>query len=56
LKETVSAEWLYKNLSNPNLIILDASIKTNASEKMFKNFDLTIPKITLKTLCNNTQP
>ncbi|WP_282015199.1 sulfurtransferase [Marinifilum flexuosum] len=43
MKKIVSAEWLHKNLSNPKLIILDASIETNASGKEFEKFEQTIP-------------
>ncbi|GAB7086727.1 sulfurtransferase [Marinifilum fragile] len=43
MKKIVSAEWLHKNLSNPQLIILDASIETNASGKEFEKFEQTIP-------------
>ena len=44
MREIVSTEWLNQNLSNPNLIILDASIKASANGKEFKKFDRTIPK------------
>lgn len=43
MKATVSAEWLHQNLSNPDLVILDASLETNASGKAFEKFDQTIP-------------
>ncbi|WP_321309338.1 sulfurtransferase [Marinifilum fragile] len=43
MKKIVSAEWLHKNLSNPKLIILDASIESNASGKEFEKFEQTIP-------------
>ncbi|WP_299115958.1 sulfurtransferase [uncultured Winogradskyella sp.] len=43
LREIVSAKWLNKNLSKPNLIVLDASIESNASGKEFEEFDCTIP-------------
>lgn len=43
MREIVSTEWLNQNLSNPNLIILDASIKTSANGKEFETFDRTIP-------------
>jgi len=43
LRALVSTTWLHHNLSNPNLIILDASVPTNASGTALKNFDRTIP-------------
>ena len=43
MKEIVSSEWLNQNLSNPNLVILDASLEKNASGKEFKKFGRTIP-------------
>ena len=41
--ELVSTEWLNQNLSNSNLIILDASLKTSANATEFEKFDRTIP-------------
>lgn len=43
MKELVSASRLNQNLSNPNLIILDASIPKNAAGKAFKSSDDIIP-------------
>lgn len=44
MREIVSTQWLNQNLSNSNLIILDASLKTSANGKEFEKFDRTIPK------------
>ena len=44
MRGIVSTKWLNQHLSNPNLIILDASIKTSANGKEFEKFDRTIPK------------
>lgn len=43
MKKIVSTEWLNQNLSNPNLIVLDASIEVSASGKELKKFNKTIP-------------
>lgn len=43
MKALVSIEWLNQNLSNPNLIILDASLKAGAHGNEFEKFDRTIP-------------
>jgi len=52
LRDIVSTKWLNQNLSNPNLIILDASVKTNANGKEFGKFDRTIPNARLFDLKN----
>lgn len=52
LKEIVSTEWLNQNLSNPNLIILDASVLARANGKEIKKFDRTIPNARLFDLKN----
>lgn len=52
MREIVSTEWLNQNLSNPNLIILDASVKTSANGKEFEKFDRTIPNTRLFDLKN----
>lgn len=52
MKEIVSTDWLNQHLSNPNLIILDASITTNANRKEFGKFDNTIPNARLFDLKN----
>ena len=52
LREIVSPEWLNQNLSNPNLIILDASVKANANGNEFEKFDRTIPNARLFDLKN----
>lgn len=44
MKDIVSAEWLFKNLDNPNLVVLDASVRTNAYGKEFPTYEGTIPK------------
>lgn len=43
MKALVSIEWLNQNLSKPNLIILDASLKNSGHGKEFEKFDGTIP-------------
>lgn len=43
LRKIVSAEWLNQQLSNPNLILLDASLEVGANGKEFEKFDRTIP-------------
>ena len=43
VKELVSTSWLNQNLSNPNLIILDASIPKNAAGKAFESSNDIIP-------------
>lgn len=53
----VSAEWLYQHLDNPNLIILDASMATNASGKAFETYPCTIPnarRFDLKNVFSDT--
>lgn len=40
----VSAEWLYENLSSPNLVILDASIKKVTSPSKDSIAEIQIPK------------
>jgi len=44
LKELVSTHWLNQNLNHPKVVILDASLATNALGKEFEKFDKTIPK------------
>lgn len=44
MKEIVSVHWLNKNLNNPNLIILDASIKSTALGIQTESSEFTIPK------------
>ncbi|MFI2743337.1 sulfurtransferase [Zhouia sp. PK063] len=44
MKELVSAKWLNKNLSDPNLIVLDASVTSSSSGEVFKTFKCIIPK------------
>lgn len=60
MEKIVSAEWLTENLNNPNLIILDASVETNAYGKAFQKFEQTIPlarRFDLKNVFqDNTSP
>lgn len=44
MKELVSSKWLNENLSNPDLIVLDASVEMSPYGKAFRKFDKTIPK------------
>lgn len=44
MRTIVSSEWLHQNLANPNLIILDASLKSSATGQEFEKFENTIPK------------
>lgn len=44
MNEIVSAEWLHKNLENPNLIILDASIDSSIDGKDDRLSKITIPE------------
>ncbi|MET1259568.1 sulfurtransferase [Flagellimonas sp. DF-77] len=44
MKTLVTADWLQQRLHDPNLIILDASVATNAHGQAFETFDRTIPK------------
>ncbi|MEL7120360.1 MAG: sulfurtransferase [Bacteroidota bacterium] len=43
MKEIVSAEWLNKNLDNPNLVLLDASMDANTDESQNEKAVVTIP-------------
>jgi len=44
MNEIVSAEWLNKNLENPDLTILDASIVSSVDGKYSESHKLTIPR------------
>lgn len=44
MKALVSKSWLNENLSNPKLIILDASISKNAAKKVFESSNIMIPR------------
>lgn len=52
LREIVSTAWLNQNLSKPNLIILDASLKGSAEGKAFEKFNKTIPNARIFDLKN----
>lgn len=57
MKELVSTSWLKQNLSNPNLVILDASISKNIAGKAFESSDDIIPgarRFDLKTVFLDT--
>ncbi|MEY8848775.1 sulfurtransferase [Psychroserpens sp. XS_ASV72] len=57
MKDIVSTKWLNQNLDHPNLIILDASIASNASGKVFEKSESTIPnarRFDLKNVFSDT--
>ncbi|MBO6606686.1 sulfurtransferase [Psychroserpens sp.] len=43
MKELVTSKWLKQNLNNPNLIILDASLKQSVNTTNIQQFEGTIP-------------
>ncbi len=57
MKALISAKWLYHNLSNPNLVILDASSASRVDGGAFNFIDDTIPdarRLDLKTTFSDT--
>ena len=52
-KEIVSADWLFKNLNNNNLIVLDASLESTIGGIVPENNDKVIPTSRFFDLKNN---